>query len=407
MRQPGGPGTSPTVLPEQVVAFRLQRHHLLRRAPREALVSVAGEMGGVHAQVPSAARLSLWARIGGITQDDVDRAVGRSRSLCKVWCMRRTLHLVPSADVATFVRGTALRAHRDVTWVLNRGYRESEVRRLVSAVLESLSEPCTTSVLADRVGVALRLQRTTRQGGGWGSRRQVPAVAYGTLTFPSGWLLHLAGAYGVVCVAPGPESSPTYVRAAQWIPRWKDVPTLRAEEELLRRYLSVAGPASPRDYAWWTGIRLGDVQRIWARVQSELVLVRVGEMQGWVRASDLPVLERASLNDAPVRLLPYFDSFVLQHEDKTHLLSRKIHHRLYRPQGWVAPAVLVNGRVAGTWTHSEKGRRGRVRVEAFAALPSHVREGVEREAESLGRFLGWDSVDTAFDRGGPIASLGH
>src|SRR5256885_5463604 len=35
--------------PDQVTAFRLSRHHLVKRAPASALAQVAGDMAGAHA----------------------------------------------------------------------------------------------------------------------------------------------------------------------------------------------------------------------------------------------------------------------------------------------------------------------------------------------------------------------
>src|SRR5437879_7603792 len=48
--------------PDQVLAFRLSRHHLVKRPPASALAQVAGDMAGAQAQVLSAAQISLWAR---------------------------------------------------------------------------------------------------------------------------------------------------------------------------------------------------------------------------------------------------------------------------------------------------------------------------------------------------------
>src|SRR3989454_5325723 len=60
--------------PEQVSAFRLSRHHLVKRAPASGLAQVAGDMAGVQAQLLSAPQISLWARTRGPSVDDVEDA---------------------------------------------------------------------------------------------------------------------------------------------------------------------------------------------------------------------------------------------------------------------------------------------------------------------------------------------
>ena len=52
--------------------YRLARHNLVRRAPRDALVTVVERMTGAQAQLLSAAQISLSARIADLTVPDVE-----------------------------------------------------------------------------------------------------------------------------------------------------------------------------------------------------------------------------------------------------------------------------------------------------------------------------------------------
>jgi hypothetical protein len=36
--------------------------------------------------------------------------------------------------------------------------------------------------------------------------------------------------------------------------------------------------------------------------------------------------------------------------------------KVYRPQGWIAPVLLVDGRVAAVWEHAREGNLLRVKV---------------------------------------------
>lgn len=55
---------------------------------------------------------------------------------------------------------------------------------------------------------------------------------------------------------------------------------------------------------------------------------------------------------------------------------------------YLAPAMLVNGRVAGVWSNEIRGKRLCVAVQPFEKLSAGVRARVSEEAEALGRFLG-------------------
>jgi uncharacterized protein YcaQ len=351
-------------------------------------------MGGAQAQLMSAAQISLWARTEGLEAAAVDSALWERRTLAKAWCMRRTVHLLPAKHLSVFVRGSARRAEKEVRYVLNRGVAPERLEELLGVVMDVLDEPLTRPELAVRVSQALSLPLATGKWAGWGSRRHVPCVKLGKLTIPADYLLHLAGARGVLCAGPERNGESTSVRADAWLPRWQDVPPAQAEPELLRVYLRAYGPATPSDYMAWTRMRLSDARTVWTSVERELEPVSVEGQTAWVLRSDSRTLDRAELPDLSVCLLPFFDSFLLGHESRTHLLAAQHHRRVYRPQGWIAPVLLVNGQVAGVWTHSRKGGRLLVKVTRFSPLPSGAGPHLRAEADDLARFLGCSSATT-------------
>jgi hypothetical protein len=349
-------------------------------------------MTGAQAQLQSAAQLSLRARVRDLRVAQIDAALSE-RSLVKAACMRRTLFLVPAEHLAVFVRGSARRAEKEVRWTLGKGVPARVVDAAIAAALEALDQPLTRPEIAERACRALGVQPQAVQGGGWGSRRQLAAVPVGDLIFPVVDLLHMAGARGVVCYGPNHGSEPTFVRADAWIPGWKDVPQEQAEGLLLRRYLRAYGPSTALDFALWAGITLRDAREIWAREQAAIARV---DVEGWpaeVLREDLEVLDQAGFDPPQVRLLPYFDVFLLGHKQRDHLMASEHQPKVYRPQGWIAPVVLVEGRAAGVWESARQGDRLSLMVAAFEPLPAWAAEGVRGEARDLARFLGAGKVD--------------
>ncbi|MCI4352145.1 MAG: winged helix DNA-binding domain-containing protein [Thermoplasmata archaeon] len=377
----------------QTTAFRLRRHHLSARAPPTALRSVVADMGGAQAQVLRAAQMSIWARVRDLKEDDLETALWKDRILAKAWGMRRTLFLLPSDDLAIFVRGSARRAEKEIRWMLNHGVSEQVLERLVRAVLFAMDTPSTRSELARRVSKSLKLPLRWERGGGWGSQRMIPCVQLGDVTCPAYYLLHLAGARGVLCSGPSEGNEATFVRADAWLRDWRDVPRERAESELLQRYLGSFGPATVADFVAWTGMGFKDAGEIWAREEASFAPVNVEGWPAWILRRDLSELEDSKIERPTVRILPYFDSFLLGHMKRTHLVETRDLGRVYRNQGWVAPVVLVDGRVKGVWTHVENGKRLSVRVEPFGPVPRLVSAAIREEGRDLGRFLGCESVE--------------
>ncbi len=379
---------------KQVAAFRLTRHHLRERAPVEALVQVAGDIAGAQAQLPSAAQIALWTRVRDLQAAQIEDALNK-RVLVKAACMRRTLFLVPSDRLAVFVRGSTRRAEKGIRWTLKKGVPEQVIEAAMKATQAVLDEPLTRTEIAEQVSRILGVQLLAVHGGGWGSRGKVAAVSVGHIAFPVVELMHLVGARGVVCYGPARGQEPTFVRADAWIPGWKDVPVEQAEIELLRLYLRAFGPATPRDFSLWSGMTLTEARQIWGHEQPGLVPVSIEGWRAELLQEDVDALlgTKARFGQPLVRLLPYFDTFLLGHEGRDHLVDRDHRTSIFRPQGWIAPVVLVNGQAAGIWGYVWEGQQVQVKVQPFDEFPKGVRKGIEAEADGLGRFLGTAKVN--------------
>lgn len=386
-----GEGNALRVSWEQVNAFRLRRHHLSERSPVSSLASVAGAMGGAQAQVLSAGQISIWARTGGAGIQDVDEALWTRRTLVRAWCMRRTLFLLPSDELATFVRGTARRPGYGIRWALPRVGSRAKLDRVLDDVADFLDRPRTRSEIAKQLK-SLGYRLKSKAGGGWGDSRAVPWVEVGAASLTVGFLIHLLGARQVICSGPNSGNESTYVRADRWLRRLKDTPVEEAEDRLLTRYLEAFGPATVADFALWAGFYVRDAKEIWARSADRISQVEVGGWKAGILDSDLPVLESTRPAGPVVRLLPFFDSFVLGHRSHRNIVGEADHKKVYRAQGWVSPVVLVDGRALGVWSHLQRKRELEVRVTPFSGLPTGVSSRVRTEASDLGRFLGCPDV---------------
>jgi uncharacterized protein YcaQ len=349
-------------------------------------------MGGAQAQLLPASQISLWSRVRDIQITDVEEAMAE-RKLVKAACMRRTLFLVPSRDLAIFVRGSARRAEKEIRWARGKGVPDRLIDAAIEATLGVLDKPLTRPEIAERVSRALGVRMQTYTGGGWGNRRELAAVSLGDLTYPVVELLHLVAARGVICYGPRRSNEPTFVRADAWIPHWQDVPPEQAERALLRIYMRAFGPATAADFAMWTGLNLTDAREIWAHEQAHFIPVNVEGWDAAVLREDLDELAQADFERPLVRLLPYFDSFLLGHKERAHLVTPEHRPNVYRPQGWIMPVVLVNGRLTAVWEHVREENRLRIKVRKFGPLSRRIATGMRAEARDLCRFLGLTDVN--------------
>ena len=359
--------------------------------------SVLADMGGAQSQVLSAGQMSLWARVKGVGVRDVDFAIWNNHSLVRAWAMRRTMFLLPSNQLAVFVRGTTRRAAYHFRHALSRGGSQEKLDKLLDAVLEALPEPRTRSQLAESLSKTYGYKLKSKPGGGWGIKRPVPWVQVGKTLLPVGWLLHVIAARDVIVSGPGDGNEATYVRADKWVPQWKDMPVEKAERELLVRYLRAFEPSTLQDFALWAGMYVRDAKPIWQAEEENLVEVDVEGWKASVLKSDLSSLEQAELEDPVVRLLPYFDSFLLGHKSHKNIVDQNSHKKVYRDQGWVSPVVLVDGRAQGVWNYQQNKNNLTVQVTPFSKVSSTVATRIKEEASDLGRFLECSGVKTVIE----------
>src|SRR5580765_5750434 len=126
---------------DRVAAFRLARHHLIGDPERVALQKICRDVGGIQAQVMSAAELSLWTRRRKTTRDEVRSALWKTRELVKTTSMRRTLHLLPSRDFPMYIAAMRDWSMSQTGNLLKRiGASGKHVDTMIAVVMDALSD---------------------------------------------------------------------------------------------------------------------------------------------------------------------------------------------------------------------------------------------------------------------------
>jgi uncharacterized protein YcaQ len=358
----------------QALAWRMRRHHLIERAPQEEMLDVVSRIGGLHAQLMSCAELTLHARVEGLEREAVARALWEERSLVKLWAMRGTLHLLPAAELDTWLGALGTYDHYlKPAWLRGFEITAEQLEQLIEAIGESLDGELRT-----REDLGAAVAHVTRSP-------ELEAKVQGSW----GPYLKPASFRGLLCFGPNDAQRVRFTRPDSWLGRELALPEPEeALREVTRRHLGAFGPAARGDLARWWGVQPARGGRMLEALGEEVVEVYVEGAEGWMLREHA---EEAAAEEPPerlVRLLPGFDMWVIgAARDAAALLDPAEKKRVYRNQGWISPVLLVNGRMDGVWKHERKGRRLTVTIEPFGKLPKWVRMEVEREAERLADHL--------------------
>jgi uncharacterized protein YcaQ len=203
-----------------------------------------------------------------------------------------------------------------------------------------------------------------------------------------GALLKPAAFRGLLCFAPGVGQQVRFTRPDRWLPAVDEVDPKRALQDVTRRFLAANGPATRDDYARWWGMTPAAAGSLIRDLGDDVVAAEVDGAPMWMLAEHAAEAAQAQ-PVASVRLLPAFDQYVVgATRHAGHLLPGDFSGRIYRPQGWLSPVLLVDGRMVGVWRHERKGARLLVRIEPFAKIAARNRVAAEGEAERLAAFSG-------------------
>jgi hypothetical protein len=323
---------------------------------------VVAWMGAVQAQDYPAAKWALGLRAPALTDRDVEDAFSRGRIL-RTHVLRPTWHFVTPADIR---------------WML----------ALTGPRIRAMSAPNRRKLGVDD-GLVARSRRVMERAlrGRQLTRAQIgTALRRAGITVDPMALAHVmmdAELHGVVCSGARAGRHFTYALLEERAPRATPLTREQSLAELARRYFTSHGPATIRDYAWWSGLTAGDARRGIEILGSGLHPKLLGGDTYW------SARERAAVPVARgAHLLPVYDEYLVAYRDRETVVGPvRVPSAGPRGSDVFANAVIVDGRLAGSWT-KPRGREGiRVDVVPYRRMTPGDHRAISAAAARYGRFL--------------------
>jgi hypothetical protein len=381
-------------------AFRLARHGLGPTAPAGATPEdVAAAVCGVHAQVATAAEWSVGLRLPGSRQQDVRAALWEQRTLVRTFGPRGTVHLLPARDLAAWTAALSAIPALGSGLPPAAGLTGEQAGEVVAAVADALDGP-------GRDGTSLTVAELSTEviarTGPWAAELTVPG--FGGMWPRWRQALPLAGWRGALCQGPARGRRVTYTSPARWLAGFQPPGPLGrpgpagAEEAgwLVLEYLRAYGPATPSQFAQWLGAPRSWAAELFTSLGGQLREVSLDGTPAWLRAGD-PGPHRGGeidggprLGDDHVRLLPYFDAYLVGGHPRSLLYPGRAAGRALSRTGQAGtfPVLLIGGTVRGVWHQRRSGRDVVVTVEPLGRLTAAQRRGLAYQADRLGEFYG-------------------
>jgi hypothetical protein len=361
----------------EVCARRLDRHALSSPAQDAQPADVVRFLGAVHAQVLSAAELSVGIRIAGTTRADVREALWTEHSLIKTFGPRGTVHLLAAQDLPmwTGALGTAPSPPWADSQPEHARMTPEQVEEVIAAIAVALED---TDLTVDELSDAV-----VASAGSWAGDLVMEA-------WQGHWprwrqALPLAGLRGALCFGPNRGRKVTYTNPRRWLPGFRPADGPTALADVVRRYLQACGPATSQHFAQWMAVPRRSAAELFDRVSGELEQVEVEGNLAWMAAGDATPPSTAP---SAVRLLPYFDPYAVGcHPRELLFPGRAAERALGGGQGGIFPVLLIDGTVAGIWHQRRSGRTLEITVEPFNRLTASQHRELDHQVERIGAFL--------------------
>ena len=296
---------------------------------------VVAWFGAVQAQEFEPALWALGLRLKRAANAAAIEGAFNEGRLLRTHVMRPTWHFVAPADIRWMQALTAAHVHRAMA-PYNRQLELDP--RTLSRAIGVMTRALRDGHHLTRKEIGARLQRS-------GIEVRGPRLAH--------VMMH-AELECVVCSGPRVGKQFTYALLDDRVPAARAVPREEAAAMLARRFLQSHGPATVRDFMWWSGLPSAEARR-----SVESLGARRHHLDGldyWTVGQ----LAQSAPRAHHAHLLPIYDEYVVAYRDRVavpHAASV-----VTRPRAYVIfqHALVMNGQIAGTWRLSGRGPAARV-----------------------------------------------
>jgi hypothetical protein len=178
----------------------------------------------------------------------------------------------------------------------------------------------------------------------------------------------------------------------EWIPKSRELDRAEGIAELVLRYMTSHGPATERDFAWWSSTRVTEVRSALAQVSDQLVELEFEGASYWMSPATAALLDDGVPGQRSLLALPGFDEFLLGYTDRSLVLPPE-HAQKVVPggNGMFKKTIVAGGEVIGTWALKGAGRTAAVVPEPFDTvngLRPAAQRSFELQAARYLKFLG-------------------
>jgi hypothetical protein len=191
---------------------------------------------------------------------------------------------------------------------------------------------------------------------------------------------------GVITSGPRRGRQFTYALLDERAPQSRSLDRDQAVAELVRRYFLSHGPATIRDFVWWSGLTVRDAQLGIEAMKPKLQQETVDGHVFWRAPQRRAPPPRGSM----ALLLPNYDEYLIAYKDRAPVFnsSRTVANIVARSNGAFPHHLVIDGSLAGSWRRELKANSVMIEVAPYNKLSPAQTRAVMNAVDGYGEFLG-------------------
>lgn len=347
-----------------ILKYRLRNQGLIAssfKTPWE----IVSWFGAMQSQDYPAATWALGLRLPNSHDVDIDQAFNDGKIL-RTHVMRPTWHFVSPTDIVWLLTLTAPRV-KAITAYYNR------TLGLDKTILEKANTLLQKNLQGKNYLTRSEITNLFKQNGIDGSGLR------------TGHILINAELERIICSGPRKGKQFTYALIAERAPHAKRLDKEEALAELTKRYFVSHGPATVKDFAWWSGLTVADSKKGLEFNKSILQHEIIDGKSYWFSSASHPA-ENISQTGF---LLPNYDEYTIAYKEREVFLD------LSNMQGLDARgnvifnhSIVIDGMIVGGWRRILKKDSVVFTWKLFTNITTAEKHIVEKAAKNYGKFLG-------------------
>jgi hypothetical protein len=353
--------------PEKISAIRSANQQIsqARFKTAEELISW---MGAMQAQDYNMVKWAFGIRMPGSTLESISNEIDSGR-IIRTHVLRPTWHFVSSDDIfwmtslsAAHIR-SALSVRDKQLGLDSRIF--SKCNKSIEKILSGNKYLTRDELFTELVKSGLKIKREQ---------------AYHIFT--------RSEVDGIICSGRQRGGKPSFALLNEWVP--KDRKKYTREEslkELADRYFTSRGPATVRDFAWWSGLSLTEARSGLEHNRSALVSEKYEDLTYWFSAA-----VNGTDNFNNIFLLPAYDEFLLSYRDRSDVITFTDQKKAVSNNGIFYPIILSGNQIVGTWKRKDEKGRINISTALFQKGAKLQKEEMKNVVKRYSEFFGRETV---------------